>query len=88
MFFRGLKNGQALVDNDYVAVQWEYDRFIVYEYGDMRLRDDHFSKQYSRSLTEKEIKDIYWILKRVYNIDKSDTMPIAFMDTENLDIDY
>lgn len=76
LFFRGLKNGQALVDNDYVAVQWEYDRFIVYEYGDMRLRDDNFSKQYSRSLTEKEIKDIYWILKRVYNTDKYDTMPI------------
>lgn len=88
LFFRGLNNGQALVDDEYVAVQWEYDRFIVYEYGDMRLRDDHFSKQYSRSLTEKEIKDIYWILKRVYNADKYDTMPIAFMDTENLDIDY
>ena len=92
MFFRGLNNGQALVDDDYVAVEWGHNekdpRFIVYEYGDMRLRDDHFSKQYSRSLTEKEIKDIYWILKRVYNADKYDTMPIAFMDTENLDIDY
>lgn len=92
LFFRGLNNGQALVDDDYVAVEWGHNekdpRFIVYEYGDMRLRDDHFSKQYSRSLTEKEIKDIYWILKRVYNADKYDTMPIAFMDTENLDIDY
>ena len=76
LFFRGLNNGQALVDDEYVAVQWEYDRFIVYEYGEMRLRDDNFSKQYSRSLTEKEIKDIYWILKRVYNTDKYDTMPI------------
>ena len=89
LFFRGLNNGQAIVDDDCVAVEWGHDetdpRFIVYEYGDMRLRDDHFSKQYSRSLTEKEIKDIYWILKRVYNIDKYDTMPIAFMDTENLD---
>ena len=76
LFFRGLNNGQALVDDEYVAVQWEYDRFIVYEYGEMRLRDDNFSKRYSRSLTEKEIKDIYWILKRVYNTDKYDTMPI------------
>ena len=80
LFFRGLNNGQALVDDDYVAVEWGHNekdpRFIVYEYGDMRLRDDHFSKQYSRSLTEKEIKDIYWILKRVYNTDKYDTMPI------------
>ena len=92
MFFRGLNNGQAIVNDDCVAVEWGHNekdpRFIVYEYGDMRLRDDHFSKQYSRSLTEKEIKDIYWILKRVYNIDKYDTMPIAVMDTENLDIDY
>ena len=80
LFFRGLNNGQAIVDDDCVAVEWGHDetdpRFIVYEYGEMRLRDDHFSKQYSRSLTEKEIKDIYWILKRVYNTDKYDTMPI------------
>ena len=92
LFFRGLNNGQAIVDDDCVAVEWGHDetdpRFIVYEYGEMRLRDDHFSKQYSRSLTDKEIGDIYWILKRVYNIDKYDTMPIAVMDTENLDIDY
>ena len=86
LFFRGLKNGQALVDNDYVAVQWEYDRFIVYEYGDMRLRDDHFSKQYSRSLTEKEIGDIYWALKHIYNVNKDDTKPIAY--TDDLDNDY
>ena len=92
LFFRGLNNGQAIVDDDCVAVEWGHDetdpRFIVYEYGAMRLRDDHFSAQYSRTLTEKEIKDIYWILKRVYNTDKYDTMPIDFMDTENLDIDY
>ena len=89
MFFRGLNNGQAIVDDDCVAVEWGDDetdpRFIVYEYGDMRLRDDHFSMQHSRYLTEKEIKDIYFILKRVYHTDKFDTMPIDSMDTENLD---
>ena len=85
LFFRGLNNGQALVDDDYVAVEWGHNekdpRFIVYEYGDMRLRDDHFSMQHSRYLTEKEIKDIYFILKRVYHTDKFDTMPIDSMDT-------
>ena len=90
MFFRGLNNGQAIVDDDCVAVEWGQDetdpRFIVYEYGEMRLRDDHFSKQYSRSLTDKEIGDIYWALKYIYNVNKDDTKPIAY--TDDLDNDY
>lgn len=90
LFFRGLNNGQAIVDDDCVAVEWGHDetdpRFIVYEYGDMRLRDDHFSKQYSRSLTDKEIGDIYWALKHIYNVNKDDTKPIAY--TDDLDNDY
>ena len=91
LFFRGLNNGQAIVDNDCVAVEWGHDetdpRFIVYEYGEMRLRDDHFSKQYSRYLTAKEIEDIYWALKRIYNVNKDDTKPIDSMYTDDLDID-
>ena len=63
-------------------------RFIVYEYGEMRLRDDHFSAQYSRYLTDKEIGDIYWTLKRVYNVNKDDTMPIDHMDPENRGLFY
>lgn len=90
LFFRGLNNGQAIVDDDCVAVEWGHDetdpRFIVYEYGEMRLRDDHFSKQYSRSLTDKEIGDIYWALKHIYNVNKDDTKPIAY--TDDLDNDY
>lgn len=90
MFFRGLNNGQAIVDDDCVAVEWGHDetdpRFIVYEYGEMRLRDDHFSKQYSRSLTDKEIGDIYWALKHIYNVNKDDTKPIVY--TDDLDNDY
>lgn len=80
MFFHGLNNGKAFVENDFVAVEWGHNqtdpRFIIYEYGDMRLRDDHFSKQHSRYLTDKEIGDIYWALKRFYNVNKDDTMPI------------
>ena len=91
LFFRGLNNGQAIVDDDCVAVEWGHDekdpRFIVYEYGEMRLRDDHFSKQYSRYLTAKEIEDIYWALKRIYNVNKDDTKPIDSMYTDDLDID-
>ena len=90
LFFRGLNNGQAIVNDDCVAVEWGHDetdpRFIVYEYGEMRLRDDHFSKQYSRSLTDKEIGDIYWALKHIYNVNKDDTKPIAY--TDDLDNDY
>ena len=92
LFFRGLNSGNAFVEDNYVAVEWGHNqtdpRFIVYEYGDMRLRDDHFSKQYSRYLTDKEIGDIYYTLKRVYNTDKFDTMPIDSMDPENLGIFY
>lgn len=36
----------------------------------MRLRDDHFSAQHSRYLTDNELKEIYYILKRSYGIDK------------------
>ena len=64
LFFRGLNNGQAIVDDDCVAVEWGHDetdpRVIVSEYGEMRRRDAHFAKQYSRSLTDHEIGDIYW----------------------------
>ena len=62
-------------------MEWEHNesdpRFIYYKEGEDRFTDDHFSMQHSRYLTEKEIKDIYFILKRVYHIDKFDTMPIV-----------
>lgn len=59
LFFKGLRNGQALVDNDIIAVEWGHNdtdpRYIYYKVGDNRLTDEHFSVQHSRPLTPKEM---------------------------------
>ena len=73
IFFDGLKNGEALVDNGYVAVEWGHDerdpRYICYKEGEDRLTDDHFSQQHSRRLHWDEIKEIRDCAKRMYGVD-------------------
>ena len=73
IFFDGLKNGEAIVDNGYVAVEWGHNesdpRFIYYKEGEDRLTDDHFSMQHSRRLYWDEIKEIQNLAKQVYGVD-------------------
>lgn len=73
IFFNGLKNGEALIDNGYVAVEWgnnETDpRFIYYKEGEDRLTDDHFSQQHSRRLYWDELSEIRSYAKQMYGID-------------------
>ena len=74
MFFDGLKNGEAIVDDGtYVAVEYGHDkndpRFIYYKEGDKTLTDDHFSAQHSRYLEDGELMLIKNIVKFDYGID-------------------
>lgn len=73
IFFDGLENGEAIVDNGYVAVEWGHNesdpRFIYYKEGEDRLTDDHFSMQHSRRLYWDEIKEIQNLAKQVYGVD-------------------
>ena len=73
IFFNGLKNGEALIDDGYVAVEWGHNesdpRFIYYKEGEDRLTDDHFSMQHSRRLYFDEIKEIQNLAKQVYGVD-------------------
>lgn len=73
IFFDGLENGEAIVDNGYVAVEWgssENDpRFIYYKEGEDCLTDDHFSMQHSRRLYWEEISKIRDYTKQIYGID-------------------
>ena len=70
VFFNGLRNGEAIVDGGYVAVEWgnnEKDsRYIYYKEGDNRLADDHFCVQHSRELTNDELLDIKYTVERMY----------------------
>lgn len=76
IFLRGLKNGNAFVDNGMVAVQWGRDetdpRYICFRFGDNKLTDDHFYVQSSPNLTRRSLKNIYQILSSVYGVDVSE----------------
>lgn len=73
IFLQGLENGEALVDNGYVAVEWgnnETDpRYIYYKEGEDHLTDDHFSQQHSRRLDWNEISQIKFYTKQIYGVD-------------------
>jgi len=73
IFLDGLKNGEALIDDGYVAVEWGHNesdpRFIYYKEGEDRLTDDHFSIQHSRRLYWEEISSIRDLCKRIYGVD-------------------
>ena len=73
MFIDGVKNGKAIVDNGYVAVEFGNDetdpRYIYYKEGEDHLTDDHFSQQHSRRLCWDEISDIRDYVKYNYGID-------------------
>lgn len=82
IFFRGLNNGDFVELGDKsIGVEWGHNdkdpRFIVFEYGDNRLRDDHFYMQHSRRLTDNELKDIRDILS-AYGI----------VERDEFDMDY
>lgn len=73
IFMNGLENGQAIVDNGYVAVGWgdnETDpRYIYYKEGEDRLTDDNFTQQHSRRLYWHEISNIKKYAKQIYGVD-------------------
>ena len=73
IFFDGLENGEAIVDNGYVAVEWGNDekdpRFIYYKEGEDCLTDDHFSMQHSRKLYWEEITKIRDCARQMYGVD-------------------
>lgn len=70
MFFDGLANGEALIDNGFVAVAYQGTansndpRWIYYKEGDNFLTDDHFSMQHSPELDLSELKDIQWYAEK------------------------
>ena len=77
IFMNGLKSGDFIEFGDKsIGVEWRQGsnsndpRFIVFEFGDRRLRDDHFSMQHSRSLTDDELKDIRDVMVRMGMVDK------------------
>lgn len=73
IFLDGLKNGKAIVDGEYVAVEWGHSendpRFIYYKEGENCLTDDHFSMQHSRRLHWDEISKIRDYTKQIYGVD-------------------
>lgn len=68
MFFDGLRNGNASVDNDTIFVEYEqgdddgyderYPRYIYYKNGENCLNDDDFCVQHSRPLTDGEMAEL------------------------------
>lgn len=77
IFMNGLKSGDFIEFGEKsIGVEWRQGsnsndpRFIVFEFGDSRLRDDHFSMQHSRSLTDDELKDIRDVMVRMGMVDK------------------
>lgn len=77
IFMNGLKSGDAIeLGEKSIGVEWRQGsnsndpRFIVFEFGDSRLRDDHFSMQHSRRLTDDELKDIRDVMVRMGMVDK------------------
>lgn len=73
IFFKGLENGRAIVDDGYVAVELGHSdndpRYIYYKEGDDCLTDDHFSMQHSRRLYWDEISWLRDCTKRMYGVD-------------------
>lgn len=67
-FFKGIKNGNYLVLDDCIAVRYggyENDpRYICYEFGETRLRDDHFCVQHSPQLSTRQLRDIVTFCER------------------------
>ena len=80
IFMNGLKSGRAIEFGDKsIGVEWKVDlssqyendpRFIIFDYGDSRLRDDHFTVQHSRRLTDDELRDIRDYMVRMGMVDK------------------
>lgn len=77
IFMNGLKSGDFIEFGEKsIGVEWRQGsnsndpRFIVFEFGDSRLRDDHFSMQHSRRLTDDELKDIRDVMVRMGMVDK------------------
>jgi hypothetical protein len=68
IFFRRLRNNDVeVIDGSIYAVYDERNndgRCIVYEPGAMRLRDDYYSMQHSRQLTDRELGRIHRFLAR------------------------
>lgn len=78
-FMKGLKNGQAFECGDRcIAVEWKgYSdptdpRYIVFEYGDNRLRDDHFYMQHSPVLSVNNLKEIRDYMDRMGMVSKDE----------------
>lgn len=79
LFMKGIKSGDYLELGDKsIGVEWKSGsnsndpRFIVFDYGDRRLRDDHFYVQHSRSLTDLELSEIRDAMVRLGMVDKTE----------------
>ncbi len=79
IFMDGINTGDFIeFGENSIGVEWRQGtnsndpRFIVFDYGDNRLRDDHFYVQHSRPLTDDELKDIRDVMVRMGMIEKSE----------------
>lgn len=70
MFFDGLRNKNFILFDDCIGVYYKGTentndpRIIVYEFGDYRLRDDHYYIQHSPALSTRQLKDIFMVMER------------------------
>ena len=64
-FLKGLEAGDYIQLENSFAVLYTHDnedtdpRYIVYNFGDCRLEDDHFCIQHSRALTDQEMNVVF-----------------------------
>lgn len=79
LFMTGLKNGDFVEFGDRsIGVEWRGGgasndpRFIVFEFGDARLRDDHFYMQHSPRLSDDQLKDIRDVMVRMGMVTKEE----------------
>lgn len=79
IFMNGLRTGDFIeFGNRSIGVEWRAGgnsndpRFIVFEFGDARLRDDHFYIQHSPRLSDDQLKDIRDVMVRMGMVTKEE----------------
>ena len=78
IFMKGLRNGDAIeIGDKSIGVQWkrkdwpENDpRYIVFNFGDRRLHDDHFYVQSSPPLSDKQLMLVRDVMVRMGIVDE------------------
>ena len=77
-FLDGIDSHEAIVEENYIAVPYarlgeDETRYIVYEGGSGRLRDDYFMLQHSRELSPRELVKIAHAFES-YGFDPEESM--------------